>query len=43
MIAACTTAQTEKTEEYLKGDERVYQGSFADADLEVIPKLKIIN
>jgi hypothetical protein len=33
------------TEEYLKGDERVYQEGFADLDLDLamIPKLKIIN
>ena len=31
------------TEEYLKGDERVYQEGFADLDLAMIPKLKIIN
>ena len=42
MIAACTTAQTKKTEEYLKCDDRVSQEGFADLDLAMIPKLKII-
>ena len=36
-------SQAKMTEEYLKGDERVYQEGFADLDLAMIPKLKIIN
>ena len=36
-------SQAKMTEEYLKGDERVYQEGFADLDLALIPKLKIIN
>ena len=43
MFALCTTAQAKMTEEYLKGDERAYQKGFADLDLSMIPKLKIIN
>lgn len=33
-------SQAKMTEEYLKGDERVYQEGFADLDLAMIPKLK---
>ena len=42
-VCLMTIAQAMMTEEYLKGDERVYQEGFPDLDLEVIPKLKIIN
>jgi len=43
MFATCTTALAKVIEEYLKGDERSYQKGFADLDLAIIPKLKIIN
>ena len=36
-------SQEKMTEEYLRGDKKVYQEGFADLDLALIPKLKVIN